>query len=76
MGRIARQKEDATGPIRLQLIGVELIAQAYVENAGYKLVSARAIVPGVRLALCMLLAISGEVFENSDYDRGRAKIKG
>ena len=27
MGRIARQKEDATGRIRLQLIGVELIAQ-------------------------------------------------
>jgi hypothetical protein len=36
----------------------------------------RAIVSGVRLGLCMLPAISGDVFENSDYDRGRAKIKG
>jgi hypothetical protein len=35
----------------------------------------RAIVSGVRLGLCMLLAISGDVFENSDYDRGRAKIE-
>jgi len=33
------QQEDATGRIRLQLIGVELIAQAYVENAGYNCVA-------------------------------------
>ena len=25
---------------------------------------------------CMLLAISGDVFENSDYDRGRATMNG
>jgi hypothetical protein len=30
---------------------------------------------GVRLGLCMLLATSGDVFENSDYDHGRAKIE-
>jgi hypothetical protein len=29
----------------------------------------------VRLGLCMLLATSGDVFENSDYDHGRAKIE-
>jgi len=35
MGRIAGQNDDAAGRIRLQLIGVELIAQADVEkNAG------------------------------------------
>lgn len=34
MRRIAGQNNDATGRIRLQLIGVELIAQADVENAG------------------------------------------
>jgi hypothetical protein len=31
---------------------------------------------GCTTRLCMLLAISGDVFENSDYDRGRAKING
>jgi len=36
----------------------------------------RAIVPGVRLGLCMLLAISGDVLENHDYDRGRARMNG
>ena len=35
-----------------------------------------AIVSRVRLGLWMLLAISGDVFENSDYDRGRARMKG
>jgi hypothetical protein len=33
MGRIAGQDEDAPWRVRLQLIGVELIAQAYVEDA-------------------------------------------
>jgi hypothetical protein len=35
MGRIAGQNDNATGRIRLEFIGVELIAQADVENAGY-----------------------------------------
>jgi len=39
------QQEDATGRIRLQLIGVELIAQAYVENAGYNCVDSILRVP-------------------------------
>ena len=38
MGRIAGQDEDAPWRVRLQLIGVELIAQAYVEDAGYNCV--------------------------------------
>jgi hypothetical protein len=33
-------------------------------------------VSGVQIGRCMLLAISGDVFENNDYDRGRAKING
>ena len=45
MGRIARQKKDATGRIRQQLIRVELIAQAYVENAGYNCVDSILRVP-------------------------------
>jgi hypothetical protein len=45
MGRVARQKQDATGRIRLQLIRVELIAQAYVENAGYNCVDSILPVP-------------------------------
>jgi hypothetical protein len=39
MGRIAGQDEHASWRVRLQLIGVELIAQAYVENAGYNCVN-------------------------------------
>jgi hypothetical protein len=35
MGRITGQNDDATGRIRLEFIGVELITQADVENAGY-----------------------------------------
>jgi CheY-like chemotaxis protein len=34
MGRVAGQNDDGAGWIRLQLIGVELITQADVENAG------------------------------------------
>jgi hypothetical protein len=33
MGRIARQNDDASGRLRLQLVRVELIVQADVENA-------------------------------------------
>src|SRR6266436_1844738 len=38
MGRIARQNDDATGGICLQLIGVELIAEADIENARHNCV--------------------------------------
>jgi hypothetical protein len=38
MWRITGQDEDAPWRVCLQLIGVELIAQAYVENAGYNCV--------------------------------------
>ena len=44
-GTYAGRKEDATGQIRLQLIGVELITQAYVENAGYNCVDSILRVP-------------------------------
>ena len=45
MERVAGQNDDATGRIRLELIGVELIAKADVKNAGYNCVNSILRVP-------------------------------
>src|ERR1700730_9515066 len=45
MGRIAGKNDHATWRIRLQLIGVELVPQADVKNAGHNCVDSILLVP-------------------------------